>query len=403
MKNQQVKFIILGLLIFVFGFSSNSQKRSTMAPQEASKIALKIFLCGDVMTGRGIDQALPVSVDPVLYESYVKDARDYLKLAERESGIIDTPLAYDHIWGDALKVWEEESPRFRLINLETSITTNEDEWPRKGIHYRMHPQNVQVLTAAGIDHCSLANNHILDWGHQGLLETLNTLEESGIAHSGAGRNEKEAGTPSIVQHESGRLIVLSYGYYNSGIPPLWEAAGEVPGVNLLHQLDETELQDIKEEVQNLKRAGDVVVFSIHWGGNWGYEVPKEHREFAHRLINEAGVDLIYGHSSHHPMGMEVYMDKLIIYGAGDFINDYEGIGSKEEYRGELTLMYFPEVDTETGNLLSLKMVPMKIKKLRLQHTGRNDARWLQETLDREGKKLGTGLRLEQDNSLWLEW
>jgi poly-gamma-glutamate synthesis protein (capsule biosynthesis protein) len=103
------------------------------------------------------------------------------------------------------------------------------------------------------------------------------------------------------------------------------------------------------------------------------------------------------------MGMEVYKEKLIIYGAGDFINDYEGISGKQEYRGELSLMYFPEVAIESGKLLSLKMIPMKIKKLRLNPASRNDVEWLQKTLDREGKELGTGLRIEKDNSLWLEW
>lgn len=400
---QQVKFLIFGLLIILFGFSCNSQTKNSMAPQETSENALKLFLCGDVMTGRGVDQALPKSVNPVLYESYVKDARDYLKLAERNSGKIDTPLTYDYIWGDALEIWKRESPNFRFINLETGITTSEEAWPRKGIHYRMHPENVKILTAAHVDHISLANNHIMDWGHRGLIETIETLDKAGIGYSGAGRNEQEAKAPSILDHEKGRVIVLSYGYHNSGIPPIWEAEGEVPGVNFLHSLDETELGNIKEKVQNLKKAGDVVVFSIHWGGNWGYKIPTKHRKFAHRLIDEAGVDLIYGHSSHHPMGMEVYKEKLIIYGAGDFINDYEGIRSKEEYRGELTLMYFPKVDIGSGKLLSLKMVPMELKKLRLNQASRKDALWLQTTLDREGKELGTGLLIQKDNSLWLKW
>lgn len=374
-----------------------------MEPKETSENVLKLFLCGDVMTGRGLDQALSNSVDPVLYESYIKDARNYLKLAERESGEIDTPLAHNYIWGDALKVWKKEAPQFRLINLETSITTNEEAWPRKGIHYRMHPENVKLLTIAKVDHISLANNHVMDWGQQGLVQTIETLEKAGITYSGAGRNEKDAKWPSILDHDKGSLIVLSYGYLSSGIPPVWEAEGDRPGVNLLHRLNDSELSRVRERIQKLKKPGDVVVFSIHWGGNWGYDVPPKHREFAHRLIDEAGVDIIYGHSSHHPMGIEVYKEKLIIYGAGDFINDYEGISGNEEYRGELTLMYFPEIEIESGKLISLKMMPMKIKKLKLNQTGKKDAEWLQKTLDREGKELGTGVRIEKDNSLWLEW
>jgi poly-gamma-glutamate capsule biosynthesis protein CapA/YwtB (metallophosphatase superfamily) len=399
----QVNFPILGVLLLVFGFSCFAQTKNTMARQDSSENSIKIFLCGDVMTGRGIDQALPNSVHPILYESYVKDARDYLKLAETVSGKIETPVSYDYIWGDAINIWEQELPNFRLINLETSITNSEKAWPRKGIHYRMHPENVKVLTAANVDHIGLANNHIMDWGQQGLVETIETIEKSGIAWSGAGRNEQEAKAPSIIKHNKGRLIILSYGYPNSGIPPLWEAEGELPGVNLLHHLNKTELVNIKEKVQTLKKTRDIVVFSIHWGGNWGYAVPPRHRKFAHQLIDEAGVDLIFGHSSHHPMGIEVYKEKLIIYGAGDFINDYEGIRSKEEYRGELSLMYFADLNIESGKLISLKMIPMEIKKFRLNQANGKDAGWLQKTLSREGKELGTGLRREKDNSLWLEW
>lgn len=66
--------------------------------------------------------------------------------------------------------------------------------------------------------------------------------------------------------------------------------------------------------------------ALGWG-NWGYGVTRRTREFAHELLDHAGVDLIHGHSSHHPLGIEVYRDKLILYGCGDFINDYEGIGA----------------------------------------------------------------------------
>jgi len=76
-----------------------------------------------------------------------------------------------------------------------------------------------------------------------------------------------------------------------------------------------------------------VVASIHWGDNWGYEI-------AHNLIDHAGVDIIHGHSSHHAKGIEVWHGKPVIYGCGDFINDYEGIGGNEKYRSDLSLMYF---------------------------------------------------------------
>lgn len=367
-----------------------------------SSLLITLFLCGDVMTGRGIDQALPNSVNPKIYEGYVKDARDYLHLAEKENGPIHEPVSYSYIWGDALKIWKETDPDIRIINLETSITDHDEPWPRKGINYRMHPKNIKVLTAADIDYCALANNHTLDWGHTGLIETLETLKEAGIEYSGAGRNLTEAGEPAILKTPKGRVIIFSYGTKSSGIPDSWSAKENSSGVNLLENFYKETVNEISQNVKDIKKTGDVVVFSIHWGGNWGYDIPGHHREFAHQLIN-AGVDIIYGHSSHHPRGIEVYQDKLIIYGAGDFINDYEGISGHDQYRDDLTLMYFPKIDLSTGDLVSMKMVPMQIKNFRLNHVDPVDAKWLHDVLDREAKKSGARIIINEDYTFSLHW
>jgi poly-gamma-glutamate capsule biosynthesis protein CapA/YwtB (metallophosphatase superfamily) len=362
---------------------------------------LKLFLCGDVMPGRGIDQALPYSVDPVLYENYITDARNYLWLAEQANGRIDTPVAYYYIWGDAMSIWEENSPNLKLINLETSITTHNKPWPRKGINYRMHPENVKLLTVAGIDHCSLANNHTLDWNRPGLAETMQCLKNANIGFSGAGEDRHQAGEPSILLSDSKRVIVYSFGSKDSGIPGMWAAGDGLPGINLLPDQSEKIIDAIKGEVKPKYPEG-IVIFSIHWGANWGYTIPAWHKELSYRLIDEAGVDIIYGHSSHHPLGIEVYNEKLIIYGAGDLINDYEGISGHKHYRGELSLMYFPKIDAG-GRLISLKLVPMEIKKFRLNRATAKDAMWLQNTLNREGGKLGTSFIMDSENSLWAEW
>src|ERR1043166_4600112 len=161
-------------------------------------MSLRIFLCGDVMTGRGIDQALRHPVNPVLYEPHVRDAREYVALAEKANGRIPRPLNADYIWGDALRELERAKVDLRIANLETSITSAETPWPYKGIHYRMHPQNIGCLAAAQISACSLANNHVLDWGYDGLSETLKTLDAAGIAHAGAGNDLEEAMQPAVL-------------------------------------------------------------------------------------------------------------------------------------------------------------------------------------------------------------
>ena len=140
------------------------------------------------MTGRGVDQILPHPNPPGIQEPYVRDAREYIELAERVNGPIPRPVNATYIWGEALGELERMLPDVRVINLETSVTGSNDYWPRKGIHSRMHPAHVGCLTAAGVDVCTLANNHVLDYGYAGLEETLSVLAGAGIIVAGAGLN-----------------------------------------------------------------------------------------------------------------------------------------------------------------------------------------------------------------------
>jgi poly-gamma-glutamate capsule biosynthesis protein CapA/YwtB (metallophosphatase superfamily) len=374
-------------------------------PQAPSKAGLvTLSLGGDVMTGRGIDQILPHPVDPRLHEPYVHDARQYVALAEEAHGSVDWPVDYAYIWGNALPEWARLEPDARVINLETSVTTSDDYQVDKGIHYRMNPDNVPSLTAAEIDCALLANNHVLDWGKAGLAETLDTLRDAGIQAAGAGQNLSQAQAPAVLEVEGqGRVLVYAYGLPTSGIPVDWAASAARPGVNLLLDLSDGAVQQVRHDVQSVERPGDLVVASIHWGPNWGYLVPPEQVAFAHRLIDEAGVDVVYGHSSHHVKGIEVYEGRPILYGCGDLLNDYEGIGGYEQFRPDLALLYFLHVDPATGKLAALQMSPLQVRQLRLNHASAADARWLRDTLDREGQQFGTRVEAGPDGTLALRW
>jgi poly-gamma-glutamate synthesis protein (capsule biosynthesis protein) len=365
--------------------------------------AITLFLCGDVMTGRGIDQVLPHPGNPILFEGYMKSAAGYVKLAEEENGPIPKPVDFSYIWGDALVELDRRKPDVRVINLETAVTRS-DNVENKAVNYRMHPRNVPCITAANIDCCALANNHVLDWGYEGLDETLKTLKDANIKIAGAGRNIREAQDPAVMTiPEKGRVLVFSFGSETSGIPWSWAAARDRPGVNMLPDFSAATIRDIRDGIGKARLPGDIVVASIHWGGNWGYEVPRGQQEFAHQLIDEADVDIVHGHSSHHVKGIEVYKGKLILYGCGDFLNDYEGITGHEVYRGDLALMYFVSTNPSTGKLISLFMTPMQVKRFRLNHASVNDALWLRDVLNREGKKFGTSVELRADNTLALGW
>jgi len=311
-------------------------------------------------------------------------------------------VSFNYIWGDALSHLERLAPDLRIINLETSITTSED-WLKKGINYRMNPKNISCLTDVKIDCCALANNHVLDWGYSGLEETLQTLEKVDIKRSGAGKSLADAESPAILEVKGKcRVLFFSFGSESSGILPDWEATESKPGVNLLNEQLSGEAHRIRRKVEQSKQQGDIVIASIHWGPNWGYEIPLEQRLFAHQLIDEASVDLIQGHSSHHAKGIEVYKNKLIMYGCGDFLNDYEGIGGYESFRGDLSLMYFASLEPETGTLHSLEMVPTQIKHFQLNNATLNDSMWISKKLNQECKKLGSGVELRK-SFLSLKW
>jgi poly-gamma-glutamate capsule biosynthesis protein CapA/YwtB (metallophosphatase superfamily) len=309
---------------------------------------ITLFMCGDVMTGRGIDQILPYPGDPDIHEPFMRSAEEYVYLAEEMHGRIPRPVDFSYIWGDAHGELERVAPDVKLINLETAITRSNDYWKGKEIHYKMNPDNISCISSAGIDFCSLANNHVLDWGRSGLNETIGSLKKANIKSAGAGTDLKEAETPAVMGVQGkGRVVVFSFGSETSGIPYEWAASECGPGVNLLRDLTVGTIRHISEKVKEVKKPGDIVVASVHWGRNWDYAIPREQREFARRLISDAGVDVVHGHSSHHVKAIEVHSGKLILYGCGDFINDYEGIAGYEYFRGYLGLMYFASVDTST--------------------------------------------------------
>jgi poly-gamma-glutamate capsule biosynthesis protein CapA/YwtB (metallophosphatase superfamily) len=162
----------------------------------------------------------------------------------------------------------------------------------------MHPQNIACITAAKIDCCALAKNHVLDCGYAGLTKTLERLNSVKVKSAGAGRDAREAQQPTIVDIPGkGRVLIFACGAESSGIPRSWGAEPDRAGVNLLSDLSTETVRRIKEHVSALKRGGDLVVASIHWGATWEYAVPREQTLFAHELIDNAGVDIIHGHSS----------------------------------------------------------------------------------------------------------
>lgn len=369
----------------------------------ATRDGITLWLAGDVMTGRGIDQIQHHPGDPQLHEPWVRDARDYVRLAEQVNGPVPAPVEPAYCWGAALAELEARQPDLRIINLETAITACGAPWPGKGIHYRMHPDNLGLLAAAQPDCCALANNHLLDWGREGLADTLAALERAGIACAGAGLDANKACAPAALPLPGGgRLLVFSRATADSGVMEGWNAMPHRSGIALLEALDEATVQDFAAEVARWRRPGDLVLLSVHWGGNWGADIPEQQRRFARRLIDLGAVDLVHGHSSHHARAPEVWRGRLIVYGCGDLINDYEGIGREGPHDSAAVCLWFARVACD-GALQGLEVVPLRLKRLQLVRADAEARNSLCALLLHESSRTGIALTDEADGSWRVEW
>ena len=223
---------------------------------------LTMALVGDVMLGRGVNEAL------------------------RTKGP-------EEPWGDVLSLLEAAD--LRIINLECAITNHKQPWMRtpKVFHFRADPSAVEVLRVARVDGCSLANNHTLDFEEQGLLDTLKHLEAAGISYAGAGRNQEEAAQPALLEartdHIRNRVALLAF----TDNEPTFAAGTDRPGTNYL---------PVSLEPAVLARVEAAVTTA--------------------RAVLDRGADIYYGHSAHIFQGVEIYNSKPILYDTGDFIDDY---------------------------------------------------------------------------------
>jgi poly-gamma-glutamate capsule biosynthesis protein CapA/YwtB (metallophosphatase superfamily) len=326
---------------------------------------IALGLVGDVMLGRGVDEAL----------------KDYKRSEEP--------------WGDALSVLDAAD--LRVINLECAITTYENPWSRtpKTFHFRAYPSRaVGVLRAARIDACSLANNHTLDFEEEGLLDTLEYLDDAGIQHAGAGGDLEEAARPAILDVPGGEKVALLA--FTDNEPPF--AAGvDRPGTNYLPTSLESEVLDrVEAAIAAAHEAGaDTVVFSNHWGPNM-VERPRElFRRFA-RCVVDRGADVYYGHSAHVFQGVEVYRGKPILYDTGDFIDDY---AVEERLRNDRSFVF--RVSLEGGEFRRLELFPVALSFARTGLATGGEREEILRRMERLSAEMGTRF-LRREGALVLD-
>jgi len=224
----------------------------------------------------------------------------------------------EYPWGDTMAMLREGDWRF--CNLECVISDRGVPWSRteKAFHFRSNARNVAVLQAASIDAVSVANNHILDFEVEAMLDTLEILDRAGIRHAGAGRDLAAATAAAVSTVKDVRIGLIAF----TDNQPEWEAGPEREGVFYapVDARDER-AQLLTSVVRDAAARTDLLVVSAHWGPNWGYDPPFRQAGFARMLI-DAGADVVFGHSGHVFRGIEFYQRRPIIYCAGNFIDDY---------------------------------------------------------------------------------
>lgn len=315
---------------------------------------MQLALTGDVMLGRLVDQS-----------------------------VIRAPsVRPEAIWGDVLPILLAAD--LRLVNLECVISARGREWrpQSKAFHFRAHPRAIEFLKAARIDAVTLANNHVLDYGTEALLDCLALLDQAGIQHAGAGSSLAAAMEPAFLQLAGGLVAVLAL----TDNEPEWEAADTKPGVLYVtynrRGLKEPYRTRVAEAIKRAQGQAILVLVSAHVGPNWGAP-SAEMRALAHELL-DLGADLYWGHSNHTPQGIELYHGKAILYASGDFIDDYM---VKDDERNDLSFLFVIEV--ERGRVARIRLHPVRIEDYRVRLARDQDVAFLQKRMQAKCAALGT--------------
>ena len=199
--------------------------------------------------------------------------------------------------------------------------------------FQAPPEAIAGITYAGFNVVSLANNHILDYHHEGMQETMAILTDNSIAGVGAGRNIHEARKPVIMEVNGITIGFVAYTemwFVHSREPISWQATEEEPGVV------PARLEYVAEDIADLRGKVDIIVASFHWGKEYADEPTTEQKALARGAV-DAGADLVLGHHPHVLQGIEFYKQGVIAYSLGNFVFDQRLPGTQESMVLEFTL------------------------------------------------------------------
>lgn len=244
-----------------------------------------------------------------------------------------------------------------LVNLEGVLSSRgemQDKGERNSFYFRGRPDLVRILVEGGIDVVTLANNHAGDYGPEALLDALDILDAAGIQHVGAGATPEQAAAP--VYRRAGDVVVAVIGM--DATQASFDVRRGRAGTNYASEARPDELvAAVRASVERARRHAHLVFLTIHWGPNNADEPGAERRALARRLIDEAGVDAVLGHSAHRAQGIEVHRGRPILYDAGNLLWDYDDEGPS--HRGLAFRLHF-----DRHGVRWLEAIPIRLRKNR---------------------------------------
>ncbi|GIG66243.1 hypothetical protein Pen01_25380 [Phytomonospora endophytica] len=200
---------------------------------------------------------------------------------------------------------------FAMLNFETSVTDSDDAQPKQ-YKFKTTPAAYEAVKAAGIDLVSLANNHTLDYGRDGLVDTLDAAEAAGLPVFGAGMDADAALAPHIVDLNGTSVAFIGA----SQVWELWDtwmATDSKPGIaHVAHE------ERLIQAVENAAEQADVVIMMMHWGTE-GDKCPNDEQKDWAKRLSDAGADAIVGTHAHLLQGEGWTGDSYVAYGLGNFL------------------------------------------------------------------------------------
>lgn len=290
---------------------------------------------------------------------------------------------YDYPWGNVLPLLKKND--FNIINLESTFTKSEKR-VFKVFNFKADPDKIKTLVDANISLVNLANNHCLDFNEEGLRETIQTLESNGIKYVGVGQDIIHAHTMQIFEKRNIKIGVLGY----TDNEPDWAATSDKAGTNYI-KVGKTD--QIESDIKAAKELVDILIISIHWGPNKIERPTQEFIDFAHKII-DSGADIIHGHSAHVVQGIELYKGKVILYGTGDFIDDYM---IYPDLHNDHSFLF--RINLSKDRIHQIELIPVYISEMQVNLAKDDLAKKILNHMKKLSADFGTEIEIKEDRGI----